>query len=189
MSPLDDKERRISEAALRLFLRHGFRKVTMMDVAAEAGMSRPSLYAAFANKEAILAALLRQSIETHVAASRPVVEGDAGLREKLDALLEIWVLEPVESVLGSDNASDLLANCAVYAPGGTEALYAALEAQLVDALRPAMSPAAEMSAEDLGHVLRMAVVGLKASTTSVDRLRRLTAGLVTMAVAAAEGAG
>lgn len=42
--------RRIVETATELFLRHGFEKTSMDMVSAEAGISKPTIYARFANK-------------------------------------------------------------------------------------------------------------------------------------------
>src|SRR5207249_11360994 len=49
---------RIVAAARRHFLAHGFRGVTMDDLAAELGMSKKTLYAHFPGKAALLEAML-----------------------------------------------------------------------------------------------------------------------------------
>jgi AcrR family transcriptional regulator len=184
---MDAKERKITDAALRLYHRHGYRKVTMMDIAAEAGMSRPSLYASFANKEAIFAALVsRHAGEHEVEAARETARVE-GLRERLEILFEIWILRPVATVIDSENGADLLANAAVYSPEATTALYVRFERQLREILQPAMAADGDLSAADLAHILMMATRGLKATTATLAELRRLVRGLITMAVATAEG--
>jgi len=58
---------RIVSAARRHFFAHGFRSVTMDDLAEELGMSKKTLYAAFPSKDALLRAVLLdkfRSIET-----------------------------------------------------------------------------------------------------------------------------
>jgi AcrR family transcriptional regulator len=50
----EDARRRLIEAAERCFERHGIRKTTMDDVAREAGISRPSLYRYFSDREELL---------------------------------------------------------------------------------------------------------------------------------------
>lgn len=184
---MDAKELKITDAALRLFRRHGYRKVTMMDIAAEAGMSRPSLYASFSNKEAIFAALVARHAAQHEVEAQAEVVRIRGLRERLELLFEIWILCPVASVIDSENGAEMLANSAVYAPEATAALYARFERQLRDILESAMAADGDLSAADLAHILVMATRGLKAATTSLDELRRLVRGLTTMAVATAEG--
>jgi AcrR family transcriptional regulator len=49
---------RIVSAARRHFLAHGFRSVTMDDLAEELGMSKKTLYASFPSKDALLRAVL-----------------------------------------------------------------------------------------------------------------------------------
>jgi AcrR family transcriptional regulator len=51
---------RIVAAARRHFFAHGFRNVTMSDLAAELGMSKKTLYAHFSSKTALLDAMLQQ---------------------------------------------------------------------------------------------------------------------------------
>lgn len=182
---MDPKERRITEAAMRLFHRHGYRKVTMMDIAAESGMSRPSLYAAFANKEAVFSALMDDHCRVNAAKADAVVAGTGSLRAKLEALFEIWILEPFASVAGSENGADLLANSTVYAPEASTALYHRFREQLLEVLKPEMAERGGMSAGDLAHFLMMAVRGLKATTATEDELRRLTTTLIAMAEATA----
>ena len=50
--PVMDRRARILDAAERCFVRSGFHRTTMQDVAAEAGMSPGNLYRYFASKEA-----------------------------------------------------------------------------------------------------------------------------------------
>jgi TetR/AcrR family transcriptional regulator, cholesterol catabolism regulator len=53
---------RIVGVAERIFLRSGFSRVLMDDLARELGMSKKTLYAHFASKEALLRAVLRQRV-------------------------------------------------------------------------------------------------------------------------------
>jgi AcrR family transcriptional regulator len=183
---MEPKERKIVDAAVRLFHRHGYRKVTMMDIAAEAGMSRPSLYASFANKEAIFAALMDDHSARQEAEAGEKVAGMTRLRDQLECLFEIWILKPFASVIDSENGADLLSNAANYAPAAAAALYARFEAQLRQVLEPAMAGDRDLTPGDLAHLLMMATKGLKAATATLAELRRLTGGLITLAVATAE---
>jgi AcrR family transcriptional regulator len=56
--PETTAHRRIVAAARRQFLAHGFRSVTMDDLAEELGMSKKTLYACFPSKAALLEAVL-----------------------------------------------------------------------------------------------------------------------------------
>jgi AcrR family transcriptional regulator len=55
---------RIIAAARRYFFAHGFRNVTMDDLAGDLGMSKKTLYAAFPSKEALLEAVLKDKFRT-----------------------------------------------------------------------------------------------------------------------------
>lgn len=63
---------RIVSAARRHFLSHGFRGVTMADLAGELGMSKKTLYAHFTSKEALLEAVLRDKFASADAALEPI---------------------------------------------------------------------------------------------------------------------
>ena len=52
------REGRILQAALTVFARMGFSGTTMDAVAAEAGLSKPTLYQYFDSKEALFAAMM-----------------------------------------------------------------------------------------------------------------------------------
>ena len=54
----DSSQQRIVEAARAHFFNHGFRSVTMDDLAAELGISKKTLYAHFASKTVLLEAVL-----------------------------------------------------------------------------------------------------------------------------------
>ena len=55
-----DKKTKILTAALSVFLRYGYRRVNMNDIAEAAGISRPALYILFRNKEEIFAGVILQ---------------------------------------------------------------------------------------------------------------------------------
>ena len=63
--PADDPaRRRIVIEARRHFMAHGFRGVTMDDLAAELGMSKKTLYAHFSGKTALLQAVLDDKLKS-----------------------------------------------------------------------------------------------------------------------------
>jgi AcrR family transcriptional regulator len=76
---------RIMQAADRLFYRRGIRAVGVDLVAAEAGISKRSLYDTFSSKEALIAAYLRQRIQPVPASDRPAAEQVLGLFDQLHA--------------------------------------------------------------------------------------------------------
>jgi TetR/AcrR family transcriptional regulator, repressor for uid operon len=86
----DPMRDRILRATFKVLCRHGYRKLNLSDVAAQAGISRPTLYKFFKSKDDLLSAfshfelqLLRKDLESAVC-------GRTG-RGRVDALLQYLV--------------------------------------------------------------------------------------------------
>ena len=76
---------RIMAAADRLFYRKGIRAVGVDAVAAEAGISKRSLYDTFPSKDALVAAYLRQRIQPLPSTGEPPAEQVLALFDQLHA--------------------------------------------------------------------------------------------------------
>ncbi|MCC8471602.1 TetR/AcrR family transcriptional regulator [Xanthomonas phaseoli] len=59
-----DVDRRLLDAALQLFLERGFEHTSCEDIARLAGAGKASLYARYANKDAIFEAVIRRDVQT-----------------------------------------------------------------------------------------------------------------------------
>jgi AcrR family transcriptional regulator len=79
---------RIERAALRVFARLGFRRATVRDVAAEAGVAQGLLYHYFRGKEALLRAVFERGARD-VAASFAAAAQGATPRERLARLVRV----------------------------------------------------------------------------------------------------
>ena len=87
-SPSDAVQSRIVAGARRYFFSHGFRGVTMDDLAAELGMSKKSLYAHFDTKMALLHAVMCDKMNAVEAdLERALSEGADDFSSHLQALL------------------------------------------------------------------------------------------------------
>ena len=73
---------RILDAAERCMARYGLR-VSMRDVAAEAGLSRGSVYRYYADRDALVAAVLARTAERFVAASATAVDSHDTLADQV----------------------------------------------------------------------------------------------------------
>lgn len=184
LTAMETKEDRIAAAAFELFLRHGYRKVGMSDIAQASDMSRPSLYAAFANKDAIFAELVRRQCARNLAETHARLHRISGVQARLKCVFDIWLIEPVASVIDSENATELLTNCAEFAPQAVADLYAQMEELLIEVLTPVVSEKAALDVRDMARILRSASTGLKATAQTIPDLQRMVDGLVVMAVAA-----
>ena len=59
-SASEGKKKRIIGAAKSVFLKYGYRRVTMSDIASAAEMSRPALYLVFSRKEDVFGGVVRE---------------------------------------------------------------------------------------------------------------------------------
>ncbi|MDZ4671974.1 MAG: helix-turn-helix domain-containing protein, partial [Phototrophicales bacterium] len=58
------REKRILDATAKLLMRYGYDKMTMSDIAEEAGISKGAIYLHYASKESLVDGLInRQTIE------------------------------------------------------------------------------------------------------------------------------
>jgi AcrR family transcriptional regulator len=88
LEPAQGRKQRILEGARRHFMTHGFRGVTMDDLARELGMSKKTLYEYFPAKNALLEAVLEDKFG-EVSAELNAITTDEGFQfpERLHALL------------------------------------------------------------------------------------------------------
>lgn len=77
------KAQAILDAAERLFVRYGYRKSSMDDVAREAGIAKGTVYLYFAGKEALFRALLERIGQTVLAAAQQAAAAEQPLAERL----------------------------------------------------------------------------------------------------------
>lgn len=84
----------ILEAAKAVFLRYGFKKTSMDDLARAAGLSRQGLYLHFNTKEALFKAAVIHLVEAARAAAREALAGDGDLH------LEARLLAAFEALHG-----------------------------------------------------------------------------------------
>ncbi|WP_437809275.1 TetR/AcrR family transcriptional regulator [Sorangium sp. So ce1078] len=88
----DARRRRLMDAALTVFLRFGFRKTSMDEVARAAGVSRQGLYLHFATKEELFRASVEHFLDAALGAVTAAL-GDAelSLEMRLVGAFDAWV--------------------------------------------------------------------------------------------------
>src|ERR1700678_1928763 len=79
----DDARERILAAAERCIDRHGIRKTTMDDVASEVGLSRPSVYRYFGDRDDLLIELITRHARALNDRSRKSVARQSGLPDQI----------------------------------------------------------------------------------------------------------
>ena len=79
----DDARERILAAAERCIDRHGIRKTTMDDVACEVGLSRPSVYRYFADRDDLLIELITRHARALVVRARKSISRQGSLPDQI----------------------------------------------------------------------------------------------------------
>lgn len=80
------KRAAILDAAKRLFVSQGFERVSMDQIAAEAGVSKLTVYSHFGDKESLFAEAVRAHCEQGMPTSLFVAEPEVPVRERLTAI-------------------------------------------------------------------------------------------------------
>ena len=108
-SSVDDKRQRILAAALVLFGRYGFRRTSVDLIAAEAGIAKGTLYAAFPSKEDVFRGACELVADTILARARAALEHPT-TQARLAALLEAKFVYLYDLLHASPHAAELLAS-------------------------------------------------------------------------------
>jgi AcrR family transcriptional regulator len=122
-----EKRVEILDLALRLFLRHGYKKVTMVDVARAAGISRPTLYASYPNKESVFRSIIEQRARDYETEFHRRLRSAMTAEERLKIPFDIWVTEPYREVRKHPEAQELLEEASRLAPRAMQLLWEAFE--------------------------------------------------------------
>jgi AcrR family transcriptional regulator len=172
----DDKKSRILAAARSVFLRYGFKRVNMNDIAEAAGVSRPALYVLFKNKEEIfIEAYLRWIYET-IAQVEAAMAQTALPKDKIARAFEIWSVGPFE-LTRSSLAAEELVDCnfafAQTCRKQGDATFEATITPVVANLSEALPAASRIAPERIAHVLVSAVRGFKQTAATPSDMRKL----------------
>jgi AcrR family transcriptional regulator len=79
---------RIVDAAMRLFVRHGYEATTMRAIAAEADVAVGNAYYYFPSKEHLIQAFYARTHHEHLAASRPVLDKERDFVDRLVGVMD-----------------------------------------------------------------------------------------------------
>jgi AcrR family transcriptional regulator len=179
-----DKESRVLEAATTVFLRYGFRRTTMGDIAKATGISRPALYLLFCNKERVFEAVFQRLItRTLEEIQARAAELNTPL-EKLRLAFEWWAVRPFTLMLESPDARDLIHGGCTFAAETLARSYRAFEAQLVQILEtlPRSPSAVNPQLDRIAHVLATSVHGFKETAKSVEELKDMIEVLLDLTI-------
>jgi len=178
----EKKEEDVVTAAIQIFQRYGYRRVTMADIAGAAHMSRPALYLVFPSKEKIFSAVVKRIFTAMLDEIRQGLGRLAMAEEKLTFAFEVWCVHSFEIILASPDAKDLLQSSYEFATEVTTKAAADFVAILAEVLEPLVGAEnkVNLSSFQVAHLLACAVLGFKESATNADELRQMIAGLITI---------
>ncbi|MEM9481638.1 MAG: TetR/AcrR family transcriptional regulator [Verrucomicrobiota bacterium] len=177
-----DRQRQILEVSKGLFLHYGFQKVTLSDIAKELGVSRPTVYQAFPNKEEIFIGLLECFFAESLARIGEVRQSGEVLGKKLEEAIEIWVVEPFQLIHSSPGVGELMDCGFDFAQETMADGYAAFEAELAGVLDDAGFSGRLVNA-DLAQLLAVSLRGFKPLAKDVAELRGWISDLLTLILA------
>jgi AcrR family transcriptional regulator len=170
-----EKTEHVVAAARKAFLRYGYRRVTMGDLAEAAQMSRPALYLVFPSKEQIFTEVVSRSIAENFEEIRKGIPGFKTVEEKLAFAFEVWCVRPFELIQASPDAADLLESSHEFAAEVTSKAATDFESLLVELLEPLVrkKTALKLSPHQVARILRTSANGFKRAAKDSADLRRL----------------
>lgn len=95
MERFSDREEKVAIAAEDVFVRYGFARTTMGDIARAAGISRPALYILFPDKEAIFSRVIEMMDARSLAKIQQAVDRIESVDGKLLHACTVWGLHGV----------------------------------------------------------------------------------------------
>lgn len=167
MDRADHKSEAILDAALPVFVRHGFRKTSMADIARAAGISRAALYLSFGSKEELFRA---GSARAHAKTMRSVeaaLGGDGDIFSRIELAITVFQRDLILPFAGSADAVELFDINMALAKDITLAARAQLVTLLAHALTNAQATGAitldglNATPADVAAIIVAAMEGIK----------------------------
>ena len=87
----EERRPQIVEAATRVFIRKGYRKTSMPDVAHEAGLSIGGVYWYFKSKDEIVLAILGQCFQSDLEALKTLLNADAPATQRVKSFVTSYI--------------------------------------------------------------------------------------------------
>lgn len=167
MSDRDVKSDHILDAALPVFVRYGFRKASMSDIARAAGISRASLYLSFNSKEELFRAGSTRSHARTMLDVEAALAGNGDVFSRIETAMAVFQRELIAPFAASPDATELFDVNMALAKDITLAARARLVALLAQALSDAETSGAIALASlqarpvDIAGVIVAAMDGIK----------------------------
>ena len=180
----EGKKKRIIGAAKSVFLKYGYRRVTMNDIASAAEMSRPALYLVFSKKEDVFGGVVRElAREISAEANRGLASIKSPL-EKLKFVCEVWMVRTFDWITKSAEAKEIYDGSHEFAPEAVAESVLTFERDLTTAIASFPKGALPKGISDsrAAHLLAAAITGVKRTCRTSAELREKIHALIAMMV-------
>jgi AcrR family transcriptional regulator len=179
--PASVRRAHIVRAATPVFLRYGFGRTTMTDIAQASGLTRPTLYLTFPDKESAFQAVVEAMIEEKMSQIRVGISDLSRVDEKLLYVCNAWAAEGYELVQEHPDARDMFDLGFKSVCAG----YQAFEDLVADILKEAVDRSVlDLSPAKLARSIVYALKGFKDVAANSADLRTLIATHVAVVGAA-----
>ncbi|MEM8877454.1 MAG: TetR/AcrR family transcriptional regulator [Pseudomonadota bacterium] len=183
---MEQREKNIVDAAVRVFHRYGVKRASMNDIAEEAGVARQTLYNVYSNKDDILRGAIRKYCEDAIAAIESELPYLNTLEAQIALVLRESTLKPYTILHSSPNAQDLIDGFNETGREELEKSSVAFRDQLIRILTPHADSLSSKGLEPvrLAEIVQRAAGAFKYQATDQAHLEAMLDGLVNLAVAA-----
>jgi AcrR family transcriptional regulator len=177
------RRQKVIEDATGVFFRYGYGRTTMGDIAQAAGLTRPTLYQTFADKEAVFKAVVETLAEQVFGRIRAGLTDCPTLESKLLLAFNAWGADGFELVLSNPDAKDMFDLCFA----AVQRTYDEFAEILLGILTPALAASnLGIKPADLARIMIFGVKGFKATAQNGADMRAMIAGYVAVVVAGIE---
>lgn len=174
------RKAQIVEAAIRVFLRYGYARTTMADIAREARLTRPTVYGSFPDKEHIFAAVVEKMIADKLLEINEGLKRQSTLKDKLLFACHSWASEGYELVKAHPDAADMFDLGFRSVCAGYDAFGAIIE-ELLEA--PLAASDLNLSAAEAARALIFATRGFKDVARDAADMRAMVSAQVSLMAA------
>ena len=177
---------KILEASWRLFQRHGFKKVSMADIAEAAGISKPTLYASFSNKEAVIDTWARMAWASKKDETFKEIASSKSLKKQLEIAFKIWITDPYISYQNVDNYEELSDTIHLYAPKAVNDFTLDFANCISEILDSHSFKKTKLTNKELSLIVSISAKGIKEFSKEPSELKKLVDGLISVITTFAE---
>ena len=165
----------VIERSRSLFGKHGFKKVSMTDIASAAQISRPTLYSLYPDKESVFAACILSHVREFKVEALAGIQKEKKTERKLRVLFEIYIMRPFTWYFESE-AYEMMVNASAYAPEEMAIFWKDFE----DGIRRVL--ARSPSADDVAKVLVCFARDARSNAKNSKELSRLVDSAIGLAL-------